>query len=379
MIKTLISVAPKVAPIVYKVFKEDANHFYGNQFIVDYGVIRTTHFKAFDYEDQFLVVERVDEERSHWWIKNFAPETKVWDGSSLALDKGKIWFLDFDALFRASMFHDVVYERAEAISKATGIPVKKLLAFADDCLKILAEGYGASPKMTTPLHKILRFGGNMFHRLKKLFVLALLLSLCGCYTVQTEMEGPPPDIQWIGPIFDILNDQSTTNNTQEIVINQNSKTNNIITTTNPVQPETSNVNAETTQSQTDLNKDIRIASFGSPNCSKATEIADCQIAKFKMNKSGMSYKWVSGGCERLGASSKEDYSQTIAIIGYSNDGITFHCGKFDWVSTSRETRDFKNIYEGYNGFDKDKFFNAKRHCFFVMSKDGKKRTNILTD
>lgn len=387
MIKTLISVAPKAAPIVYDFVKSaieaDQNHWYGNKFIADYGVIKTLHFKAFDYEDEFLIVERIDDEHSHWWIKNFDAKTKVWDGTSFLPDKG---FRSLDALLKASLFHDVIYERMKAISEKTGVSESALQAFADDMLKLLADGYGAKKYITNPVHWLVRTGGMLYHKIKghfKTIVIAIGLSLSvfcnGCYTIRTEMLNDPPDIQWIGPVFDILNDQSTTNNTQEIVINQNSKTNNIITTTNPVQPETSNVNAETTQSQTDLNKDIRIASFGSPNCSKATEIADCQIAKFKMNKSGMSYKWVSGGCERLGASSKEDYSQTLAIIGYSNDGIMFHCGKFDWVSTSRETRDFKNIYEGYNGFDKDKFFNAKRHCFFVMSKDGKKRTNILTD
>ncbi len=370
MIQTLVSVAPKIVPVVYKVLKEDANHFYGNQFIVDYGVIRTTHFKAFDYEDEFLVVERVDDERSHWWIKNFEPETKIWDGSSLALDKGKIWFLDFDALFRASMAHDVIYERAEAISKATGIPVKKILAFADDCLKILAEGYGASPKMTTPLHKILRFGGNMFHQIKKLIGIFLVTLLCGCYSIQTEIESPVPEIHWTGPFsFDTTNKLDTTANLPGHSQNDSAPTNEYISIPSvPNQPVTPEVPPIAFQ----------IESFGSPNCSKAKEVSEAQIKDLKISKNGLTYRWATGGCEKLGASSASDYSQTLAVAGYG-DGKTFKAAKFDWISTSRTSRSFENIYDHYNGFDPDKFFSAKHRCFFIMSKDGKKRTNILTD
>ena len=62
-----------------------------------------------------------------------------------------------------------------------------------------------------------------------------------------------------------------------------------------------------------------------------------------------------------------------------SDGKTFKAAKFDWISTSRTSRSFENIYDHYNGFDPDKFFSAKHRCFFIMSKDGKRRTNVLVD
>jgi len=130
---------------------------------------------------------------------------------------------------------------------------------------------------------------------------------------------------------------------------------------------------EETQSET-----IKIVSFGSPNTSKAKEEAAAQIKDLKLNKDGLSYKWAKGGCEQLGATSKSDYSQTLAVAGYG-DGKTFKCGKFDWISTSRTTRSFENVHDHYNGFDPDAFFKAPHRCFFIMSKDGKRRTNILTD
>ena len=202
MTKTLISVAPQLAPIVYSLIEKDGNHEYGLTYNVDYGVIRTTHFSAFDYEDDVLLVQKIDEERAHWWIKSFSPGNGYWDGTSLLPDKGKYAFCDFNALFKASVFHDVVYKKVEAISKATGVPEEKLLAFADDMLKILADGYGASSKMTTPIHWLVRTGGSLYHKLKKLIVVAIVVSLlCGCYTIKTEMESPPPDIEWTGPII----------------------------------------------------------------------------------------------------------------------------------------------------------------------------------
>lgn len=139
-----------------------------------------------------------------------------------------------------------------------------------------------------------------------------------------------------------------------------------------IKPETPEVQQEA-QSES-----IKIDSFGSPNTSKATEDPNAQIKDLKLNKDGLSYKWAKGGCENLGASSKGDYSQTLAVAGYG-DGKTFKAAKFDWISTSRTSRSFENIHEHYNGFDPDAFFSAKHRCFFIMSKDGKRRTNILTD
>ena len=209
MIKTLISVAPKAAPIVYDFVKSaveaDQNHWYGNKFIADYGVIRTLHFKAFDYEDSFLIVERIDDEHSHWWIKNFDANTKVWDGTSFLPDKG---FRSLDALLKASLFHDVLYERMKAISEKTGVSESALQAFADDMLKLLADSYGAKKAITNPVHWLVRTGGMLYHKVKGYFGMAivaigLLLSvLCnGCYTIRTEMLNDPPDIQITEPIF----------------------------------------------------------------------------------------------------------------------------------------------------------------------------------
>lgn len=195
-----------IAPIVYELAKNalsaDTNHFYGLVYSVDYGIIETERFKAFDYEDDLFLVQKVDEDRAHWWLKNFSPETHYWDGTSNLPDKGT---KSLDALFRASVFHDCGYSKAKAISEATGIPEEVLLAFFDDCFKILAEGYGASKKVTNPIYQALRIGGSIYHKIRRLLAVLLFVTLLasGCYTVKTKMESPPPDIEWTEPIFTI--------------------------------------------------------------------------------------------------------------------------------------------------------------------------------
>ena len=277
---TLLTVVPKLAPIVYSVIEKDGNHEYGLQYCVDYGIIRTTHFPAFDYEDDVLLVQKVDNERSHWWIKEFQPGKGYWDGTSLLPDKGKYGFLNFDALFKASLLHDVTYKKAEAISKATGIPVEKILAFADDMLKILAEGYGAKKTMTNTIHTIVRFGGSLYHKIKKYLSVVVVASLCncliGCYSVQTEMENQnPPDIHWIGPVF-----TSLTNDIGHILINSTNEVDSSSIPSVPIHQETSGVTPETSHEQTDhqtVQPSIKVVSFGSPNCSKAIEDPNTQI------------------------------------------------------------------------------------------------------
>ena len=126
-------------------------------------------------------------------------------------------------------------------------------------------------------------------------------------------------------------------------------------------------------------KDIKLHSFGSPNVGNCRLNPDALIKDFRMDKKGMGYKWDKGGCEQLGAKDKGDAGMTLAVCGYSNDGINYHVTKFDWISTSRTTRSWENVYEHYNGINPEVFFNAKHHCFFICDKHGNYRTNILID
>ncbi len=120
---------------------------------------------------------------------------------------------------------------------------------------------------------------------------------------------------------------------------------------------------------------IKIVSFGAPNCANAKEDPNTQIKDLKMSKSGLSYRWAKGNLRNWGIKNDHD-AAALAIAGYG-DGKTFRASKFDWISSDRLTRDFVNINEGYNGFKASEFFKAEHRCFFIMSADGKVRTNIL--
>lgn len=122
---------------------------------------------------------------------------------------------------------------------------------------------------------------------------------------------------------------------------------------------------------------IKISSFGHPNSSGAVEDPHVQIKNFKMSRSGMSYSWASTTkLEVWGL----PYTQAgaLAVAGWF-DGKEWKCAKFDWISSSRTTRDWINVNSGYNGFNPNAFFGAQKHCFFIMSSDGRKRSNIIFD
>ena len=118
--------------------------------------------------------------------------------------------------------------------------------------------------------------------------------------------------------------------------------------------------------------------YGGFNGSRAVEDANCQIGSLKLSRDGLSFRWVKGGCEMLGAADREDYDHTVACVFFW-DGSKWVGGKFDWVSTSRTYRDFENVHGGYGGWNADAFFGAKKHGFVIVSADGKKRSNFIED
>lgn len=99
-----------------------------------------------------------------------------------------------------------------------------------------------------------------------------------------------------------------------------------------------------------------------------------RIQKLKIG-SNLSYGVASTWFKDLGCNVKSDASALACLFCYI-DG-KWAGGKFDWISESRTTRDFKNIEEGYNGWRKDAIKAAKKYAFVIVSKDGKRRTNVI--
>lgn len=115
--------------------------------------------------------------------------------------------------------------------------------------------------------------------------------------------------------------------------------------------------------------------YGGFRGENAVEDPNTQISDLHMTKSGMRYKWANGSLKNWGLAN--DAAGALACVFFW-DGKQWIGGKFDWVSTSRTNRDFKNINEEhYHGWDPDKFWSAKKRAFCIVSKDGKRRTNLL--
>lgn len=120
--------------------------------------------------------------------------------------------------------------------------------------------------------------------------------------------------------------------------------------------------------------------FGGFDGSCAVETPEAQIADLQVTDSEMRYRWLRGGCEALGAADEDDYDFTMACAFFwSEKERAWIGGKFDWISTSRTSRDFRNIFSGYGGWPAEEFFWAPRRAFCIVSRDGLRRTNLITE
>lgn len=103
--------------------------------------------------------------------------------------------------------------------------------------------------------------------------------------------------------------------------------------------------------------------------------AKARIYNLQVKSSGMSYRWMSGGCENLGCSSATD-AHCLACLFCLIDG-KWVGGKFDWISTSRTSRDFENIKGGYKGWPANSIAAARKFAFVIVSENGARRTNVI--
>lgn len=108
----------------------------------------------------------------------------------------------------------------------------------------------------------------------------------------------------------------------------------------------------------------------------AKHVKESCIKNLKVRGDTLTYSWKSGGCENLGASSKTDAGATLACLFCCIDG-KWKGGKFDWISTSRTSRNLENVFGGYNGWDKNATMKAAEFAFVIVSKDGGRRTNVV--
>lgn len=116
--------------------------------------------------------------------------------------------------------------------------------------------------------------------------------------------------------------------------------------------------------------------FGGVNFESAREDPSVQITELRVSPDGLTFRWDKGDLGAWGLAPSQ--AGAIAAAFYWERGHWVG-GKFDWVSTSRTSRDFLNIKRGYGGWDYAAFMGAPRRAFAIYSADGRRRTNLIGD
>lgn len=109
----------------------------------------------------------------------------------------------------------------------------------------------------------------------------------------------------------------------------------------------------------------------------ALPVDGVEIALDSVNPSGLRYHFEEGNLSALSAANSHDNPDCVACLFCLLDG-EWRGGKFDWISSDRLSRDFHNISTGYHGWPPDAIRRAAGFAFVILSKDGKRRTNIST-
>ena len=96
-----------------------------------------------------------------------------------------------------------------------------------------------------------------------------------------------------------------------------------------------------------------------------------RIRAGKLTSGGLSFSWEDAAAagKALGSSS-HDPAQLRAYVFFGGEG-----GFFDWCSVTRSSRDFKNVQHEFGWDKEDK--SRRPVAFFIGSRDGRSRTNII--
>lgn len=113
--------------------------------------------------------------------------------------------------------------------------------------------------------------------------------------------------------------------------------------------------------------------FGGFDGSKA-KLDSPRLSGLKAGSKSISYKWKTG-LSGWGLANAD--AGALACFFVERDDGSVVGGKFDWVSTSRATRNLTNVFEGYHGWSLDGVPNPAKCYFVVVSSDGRKRSNIV--
>ena len=100
-----------------------------------------------------------------------------------------------------------------------------------------------------------------------------------------------------------------------------------------------------------------------------------ELSRLKVKRDGLSFKYIED-LSHWGLA-HEDYTGALACLFVCDRDGRWVGGKFDWISSSRTTRDFENIYDGYNGWSLRNVPNPCPVAFVIVHVKGKQRSNVI--
>lgn len=100
-----------------------------------------------------------------------------------------------------------------------------------------------------------------------------------------------------------------------------------------------------------------------------------QIAGLRMSKDSLSFTYRKN-LSAWGFSSGQ--TDAVACLFVQKSDGSWVGGKFDWISSSRSSRDLKNVRGGYEGWNLSGVPNPCSVAFVIVHKDGKKRSNVIS-
>ena len=292
----------------------------------------------------------------------FPSSSRLWNGPDIIANNQYRSML-------ASLFHDLIWEHGDELAKAWGVSKQDVLRWGDGVLYALWM-YASEDSIRGRIEarvawQVCEFSRGWYHSLKKilgLHCLAFALLLAGC--------GTPPDwtvaeISGTNAVLRAMGKAQTTEIAQGEGVSAPAQAEDVPGTADSASPASSDA-------MDFASLDWCWGGFSGKN---AKLVDGCEIGSLKVTADGMSYKWGKGGCEQLGASSRTDADHTLACF-FVRIGGKWQGGKWEWISTSRTTRDFKNVREGYGGWRKDAIEVADAYAFVICSSDGKRRSNV---
>ena len=113
--------------------------------------------------------------------------------------------------------------------------------------------------------------------------------------------------------------------------------------------------------------------FGGVNASGAKQ-SGVVISGLSCSRSGLSFRYVKN-LSAWGRSNSQ--AADLACLFVQRSDGRWVGGKFDWISSSRQSRDFANVYGGYDGWTLAGVPNPCPVAFVIVSTDGRRRSNVL--